>query len=260
MKWCDLLRVKAEFPINLWPNAVQAYHRWIRDAHQAEHALRPVRPRAAHLQRQQLPRAAGQLLPRRAGPGARGDRRGRGADLHGRAASRAGPRSAATGMAAFFSRVGFKRTAEWKEEIVLLRSRGVDGAACGGDAARRHRRSTSRRTRIRAQVFADWLITPEQPVVRPRHRQPRLVLAAWAAASSTKPDDIRPDNPPVQPRAARPTSSRSFVARRLRPEAPLPADPELATYQQSSIPRSDHPDARERTSPATRCAGWRPRC
>ena len=25
-----LLRVKAEFPINLWPNAAQAYHRWIR--------------------------------------------------------------------------------------------------------------------------------------------------------------------------------------------------------------------------------------
>ena len=30
MKWCDLLRVKAEFPINLWPNAAQAYDRWIR--------------------------------------------------------------------------------------------------------------------------------------------------------------------------------------------------------------------------------------
>jgi hypothetical protein len=30
MKWGDVLRVKAEFPINLWPNAVQAYHRWIR--------------------------------------------------------------------------------------------------------------------------------------------------------------------------------------------------------------------------------------
>nr|MCU0876066.1 DUF1549 domain-containing protein [Pirellulaceae bacterium] len=25
MKWCDLLRVKSEFPIKLWPNAVQAY-------------------------------------------------------------------------------------------------------------------------------------------------------------------------------------------------------------------------------------------
>jgi hypothetical protein len=32
LKWCDLLRVKSEFPINLWPNAVQAYHRWIHDA------------------------------------------------------------------------------------------------------------------------------------------------------------------------------------------------------------------------------------
>ncbi len=32
MKWCDLLRVKAEFPINLWPNAAQAYHRWIHSA------------------------------------------------------------------------------------------------------------------------------------------------------------------------------------------------------------------------------------
>ena len=30
MKWSDLLRVKAEFPINLWPNAAKAYHRWIR--------------------------------------------------------------------------------------------------------------------------------------------------------------------------------------------------------------------------------------
>ncbi len=29
LKWCDILRVKAEFPINLWPNGVQAYHRWI---------------------------------------------------------------------------------------------------------------------------------------------------------------------------------------------------------------------------------------
>ena len=30
MKWCDILRVKAEFPVNLWPNAAQAYHHWVR--------------------------------------------------------------------------------------------------------------------------------------------------------------------------------------------------------------------------------------
>ena len=40
LKWCDLLRVKAEFPINLWPNAVQAYHRWIITSLQREQAVR----------------------------------------------------------------------------------------------------------------------------------------------------------------------------------------------------------------------------
>ena len=29
LKWCDVLRVKAEFPVNLWPNGVQAYYKWI---------------------------------------------------------------------------------------------------------------------------------------------------------------------------------------------------------------------------------------
>ena len=31
MRFCDILRVKSEFPINLWPNAVYVYHRRIRD-------------------------------------------------------------------------------------------------------------------------------------------------------------------------------------------------------------------------------------
>ena len=30
MKWSDLLRVKSEYPINLWPEAAQAYHHWVR--------------------------------------------------------------------------------------------------------------------------------------------------------------------------------------------------------------------------------------
>jgi hypothetical protein len=32
LKRGDLMRIKCEFPSNLWPNAVQAYHRWIRDS------------------------------------------------------------------------------------------------------------------------------------------------------------------------------------------------------------------------------------
>ena len=30
LKWGDLFRMKSEFPSNLWPNAVQAYHRWVK--------------------------------------------------------------------------------------------------------------------------------------------------------------------------------------------------------------------------------------
>ena len=29
MHWGDILRIKSEFPSNLWPNGVQAYNRWI---------------------------------------------------------------------------------------------------------------------------------------------------------------------------------------------------------------------------------------
>ncbi len=75
MKWGDILRIKAEFPVNLWPNAAQAYHRWVRASHRREQALRQVRPRAAHLQRQQFPRRPGQLLPRHPEPHAGRHRR-----------------------------------------------------------------------------------------------------------------------------------------------------------------------------------------
>ena len=56
------------------------------DLHQGEHAVRSFRPGNAHRQRQQFPRAAGQLLPRRAKPRTAGHRTSRGVDLHGRAA------------------------------------------------------------------------------------------------------------------------------------------------------------------------------
>lgn len=35
MRWGDILRIKSEFPSNLWPNGVQAYNRWV-----YEHLLR----------------------------------------------------------------------------------------------------------------------------------------------------------------------------------------------------------------------------
>ncbi len=61
--------------------------------HPRQHALRPVRPRDAHGQRQQFPRPAGELLPRRAEPRAAGHRPGRGAELHGSAAGKLAQRA-----------------------------------------------------------------------------------------------------------------------------------------------------------------------
>ena len=96
MRYCDFLRVKSEFPINLWPNAVYVYHHWIRELcvppldprdDPARHALERLCAHAPLLARQQLPRAAGELPARDGAPHAGG---------------------------------AVRETREWKEEIVYL--------------------------------------------------------------------------------------------------------------------------------------------
>ena len=32
LKWGDLLRIKSEYPVRVWPRGVLAYHRWVRDS------------------------------------------------------------------------------------------------------------------------------------------------------------------------------------------------------------------------------------
>ena len=54
MKWGDVLRIKAEFPINLWPNAAQAYHGWIREAIRTNEPCDQIGAGIADRQRQQF--------------------------------------------------------------------------------------------------------------------------------------------------------------------------------------------------------------
>ncbi|MGE4564097.1 MAG: DUF1553 domain-containing protein, partial [Victivallaceae bacterium] len=117
MYWCDALRVKSEFPINLWPNAVQSYHGYIRDA------IRNNRP---------WNEVAFELLT------ASGSNfRNPPANFF-RAVAERSPRALAQAAALtfmnlrlekmseseqaefsnFFCRIRFKKTDEWKEEIV----------------------------------------------------------------------------------------------------------------------------------------------
>ena len=225
MKWSDLLRVKAEFPINLWPNAAQAYHRWIRTSIKDEHALRPIRPRTAHVQRQQFPRAAGQFLSRHAKQGAAGHRPNRRLDVHGNAGGEMArqtdwrawppfsPKSATnrprSGRRRLCSSIWPRRPTTWPD-----RRRFPDGTPA--------RLSPDRDPR---EVFADWLIDPKNPWFT-QNIANRVWSWLLGRGIIQEPDDIRPDNPPSDPKLLA-LLEKELIAVPLRPQAPLPLDSEL---------------------------------
>ncbi len=137
MKWGDVLRIKAEFPVNLWPNAAQAYHRWVRASIVAN------KPYDKFV-REMLTSSGSNF---RVGPvnfyRAVQNRTPEG--IAGAVAltfmgSRAEswPKDRLAGTAVFFSQIGYKPTNEWKEENVIwdpLHSSDVPGNAAPGQAA-----------------------------------------------------------------------------------------------------------------------------
>jgi len=118
MKWGDVLRIKAEFPVNLWPNAAQAYHRWVRESIAANKPYdRFVR---------ELLTSSGSNF--RVGPVNfyRAVQNKTPEGIAGAVAlafmgSRVDswPKDRLAGMAVFFSQIGYKPTREWKEENVF---------------------------------------------------------------------------------------------------------------------------------------------
>lgn len=197
MKWGDLLRVKAEFPINLWPNAAQAYHRWIRTS------LREGR--SFDWFARELLTASGSNF--RVGPvnfyRAMQNREPRGI-AQTVALTFLGtrleqwPEAQAAGMAAFFSQIGTKSTGEWKEEIVFfdphLATNGLwQGATFPDGTAARFKPGQDPRA-----VFADWLITPENPWFT-RAIANRVWSWLMGRGIIHEADDLRPDNPPANP-------------------------------------------------------------
>ena len=190
MKWSDLLRVKAEFPINLWPNAAQAYHRWIRTCIREnkpyDQFVREMltasgsnfREPAVNFYRAMQSREP-QAIAQAVALTFMGVRR-----------REDGRRSDWSGMAAFFSQIGYKHTGEWKEEIVFF-DRGQAGTQPAAEALSRRRTSrTARRP--------DWRRTqrPARGLRRladRRRRIPGLPATSstasgpgcWGGASST---------------------------------------------------------------------------
>ena len=202
MKWSDLLRVKAEFPINLWPNAAQAYHRWIRTA------IRENWPYDRFVR--EMLTASGSNF--RVGP----------VNFY-RAMQNKDPQTIAqtvaltfmgtradkwstnrlAGMASFFAKVGYKYTSEWKEEIVFFDAGKTNAPATNcvvpvttvfPDGAT----TTLAADQDPRQVFADWLVTPKNSWFT-RNIANRVWSWLLGRGIIHEPDDIRPDNPPSNP-------------------------------------------------------------
>lgn len=237
LKWCDLLRVKAEFPINLWPNAVQAYHRWIRDAigrnMPYDRFVRELLTSSGsnfRVPQVNFYRAVQERTPSAVATAAALTFMGIRLEKL--------PQKQQRDMEAFFSRIAYKATAEWKEEIVFLNPAITDPFTAVFPDGKTTDIKSGQDPR---QVFADWLITPENPwFARPIANR----VWAWLMGRGIihEPDDLRPDNPPVNPELL------AFLEKEL-----IKANFDLKhiyrlilnsrTYQQSSIPRSIHPQA-----------------
>ena len=201
MKWCDLLRVKSEFPINLWPNAVQAYHRWIRTC------VKENMPYDRFVR--ELLTASGSNFRQ---PQVNFYRAVQSREPQGLAQAVAltfmGVRPASwpperwSGMAAFFSQIAYKPTGEWKEEIVLY---DLDKAATETAAKTLQSATFPDGTPARLApgqdprvAFADWLMAPNNPWFA-RNMANRVWFWLLGRGIVDPPDDARPDNPPSNP-------------------------------------------------------------
>jgi hypothetical protein len=237
MKWSDVLRVKAEFPIKLWPNAVQAYHRWIKTS------LRENMPYDEFVR--ELLTASGSNFRR---PAVNFYRSAGGREPEKLATAVAlnfmGTRTKnwdedrLAGMAAFFSQVGYKRTLEWKEEIVYFDfSKPTPEKAFFPDGTP----ATLRPGEDPRLVFADWLIQPANPWFG-RCIVNRIWFWLLGRGVIHEPDDMRDDNPPTNPELL------DYLAQELHT-----SDYDLRqvyrvilnskAYQLSSIPRTDDEQA-----------------
>ncbi len=208
LKWGDLFRIKSEFPSNLWPNAVQAYHRWVRDSiaknkpydQFARELLTSsgsnFREPPSNYYRAFLRRTPENIAEVTAliFMGAR----------IGCARCHAHPDESWTlndsvGLAAFFAQLRYKPTTEWKEEIVYIDPRRtmrhpktnavVQPKFLDGDVLEL---TPPEDPRLK---FAEWLTSPENPWFA-RNIVNRTWFWLLGRGIIHQPDDLRPTNPP----------------------------------------------------------------
>jgi len=148
------------------------------------------------------------------------------------------PEERRAGMAAFFSKLAYKKTAEWKEEVVIQ-----DPAPSGPVSAvfPDGRKITIAPDDDPRHAFAEWLLAPDNPWFA-RNVANRAWSWLFGRGVVHEPDDIRPENPPSNP-ALLLCLEREIVRSGYDLKHLFRFILTSRTYQGSSIPRSDHPDA-----------------
>jgi hypothetical protein len=141
-------------------------------------------------------------------------------------------------MEAFFSQVAYKKTAEWKEEIVYLNQVPAGPREAVFPDGKKVQIQPEDDPR---QIFADWLTEPNNQWFA-RNITNRVWAWLMGRGIINEPDDIRPDNPPVNPELL------AFLEKELvKSKYDLKHIYRLilnsGIYQQSSIPRSSNPQA-----------------
>jgi hypothetical protein len=196
MKWSDLLRVKAEFPIKLWPNAAQGYHRWIRTAIKNnvpydEFARELLTSSGSNFRKPQVNfyRAVQSKEPKALAQAVALTFLGERADQW--------PTERLEGMSVFFSQIGYKPTGEWKEEIVYFDRRKrpapvhehLYGVLPDGTSVQIPPGEDPRR------IFANWLVRDDNPWFA-RVIANRVWCWLLGHGIVDPPDDVRTGNPP----------------------------------------------------------------
>jgi hypothetical protein len=235
MKWSDLLRVKAEFPIRLWPLAAEAYHRWLRTA------IKENMP-YDRLVRELLTESGSNFSVAQVNfyraiqnREAAGIAQAVALAFMGSRAEK-WPKDQLAGMAVFFAEIGYKSTAEWKEEIVFFdpsKAIAPEGVFPDGTRVRLLPGKDPR------EIFADWLIKPENPWFG-RNIVNRIWCWLLGRGIIQEPDDIRPDNPPEIPELLL-WLQQELVTAHYDLKHIYRLILNSKTYQLSSVPQTDSP-------------------
>ena len=159
MRYCQIYRVKSEFPINMWPNAVQLFHSYLADA--------AGRDRPYDVMVREMLTSSGSnfrvpqvnFLRGHADRTPKGVARGVALVLMGIRLDKLDAETA-DGMAAFFSALERKDTDEWKEEIIFTSpaEKRIDARTPDGKTFTIDSPGTDPR-----RVFADYLCAPDNP-------------------------------------------------------------------------------------------------